>query len=198
MPGARLGAAATVLSDGEHTISFEKALETDPTLKAKYQSFDSAMDAEACRATGRPPELAAAMKDKKATLFYTPDIGFTSLRQNGSSIELDSDETILTLTTKQLVDYKLAKQVATVEEAQKAIGVFDEAVSKKMAITIRQMSKQVAALEKGIDQLCEEYKRHRSAAGSRQTEGLRQRMLLETEQKLDKKLKVLVQLLQAP
>jgi len=197
LPGARLGAAATVLSDGEHTISFEKALEQDPTLKAKYQSFASAKDAEACRATGRPPELAAAMKEKKATLFYTPDIGFTSLRQNGSSIELDSDETILTLTTTQLVDYKLAKPAATVEEAQNEIGVFDEAVSKKMATTIQKMSKEVASLMTACDKLAAEYKRH-SLPGSRQSEARRERMRDEAEQKFGKKLEDLVQLLNTP
>jgi len=140
---------------------------------------------------------AAAMKEKRATLFYTPDIGFTSLRQNGSSIELDSDETILTLTTTQLVDYKLAKRAATVEEAQNAIGVFDEAVSKKVAATIQKMSKEVANLLAACDKLAAEHKRH-SLPGSRQTEGLRQRMLLEAEQKFDKKLKALVQLLNTP
>ena len=157
LPGARLGAAATVLSGPLGTVSFDKALKADPTLAAKYKSFESAADEEACRATGRSTDLASAMKVKDATLFFTPGKGFSKQRLGESSIELDSKESILTLTATQLEQFGLAKSAASLEQAMNDIGEFDQALTRKLNLEMSKSSKQLGSLLKSADRLIEEY-----------------------------------------
>lgn len=157
LPGARLGAAATVLSGPLGTVSFDEALKADPTLAAKYKSFESAADEEACRATGRSTDLALAMKNMDATLFFTPGKGFSRQRLGESSIELDNKESILTLTATQLTQFGLAKPAASLDEAMQEIGTFDPALTKKLKSEMTQSCKRLESLLKSADRLIEQY-----------------------------------------
>lgn len=167
LPGARLGAAATVLSGPLGTISFDEALKADPTLAAKYKSFESAADEEACRATGRPTELASAMKHKDATLFFTPGQGFSKQRLGESSVELDSKESILTLTATQLEQFGLAKPAPSLEQAMKDIGKFDQALTKKLKSEMSRSSKRLKSLLETTDRLIGQYEDMPSAGSGR-------------------------------
>ncbi len=167
LPGARLGAAATVLSGAQGTKSFDEAMKEDPTLAAKYKSFQSAIDEEACRATGRSTDLALAMTQKDATLFFTPGKGFSKQRLGEASVELDSKDSILTLTTTQLEQFGLAKSVATLEQAMSDIGKFDNAQTKKLESEMSKSSKQLGSLLESADRLLEQYKEMPSGGSGR-------------------------------
>lgn len=149
LPGCRLGAATTVLTGAGSTMSFDKALESDPALAAKYKSFSSAIDEEACRATGRPPELAIAMKEKSATLWFTPGRGLTSDRIGEASRSVDTKDTILTLTATQLVDFQMAQSVTSAEQALERIGGCDASRSKRLQ---RELGSSQQDLSKLLDQ----------------------------------------------
>ena len=157
LPGARLGAAATVLSGPLGTVSFDEALKGDPTLAAKYKSFESAADEEACRATGRSTDLALAMKHKDATLFFTPGRGFSRQRLGESSIELDNKESILTLTATQLAQFGLAKPAASLDEAMKEIGKFDPELTKKLKSGMTRTCDKLKKLLEVTDRLIDDY-----------------------------------------
>lgn len=133
LPGCKLGAATTVLaSDDGSVMSFDKAMELDPDLKAKYKSWQCAQDLEACRDTGRPTLLAEAMKDKEHEVWYSTDSGFTRKATGASSELIDSKEDILTLTYTQLVQYGLARSADSLQHALNQIGGYNKALHARM------------------------------------------------------------------
>jgi hypothetical protein len=133
LPGCKLGAATTVLaSDDGSVMSFNKAMELDPDLKAKYKSWQCAQDLEACRDTGRPTILAMAMKDKEHEVWYSAATGFAPKSTDAGSELIDSKEDILTLTRTQLVQYGLAHPADSLQHALDQIGGYNKALHAKM------------------------------------------------------------------
>lgn len=133
LPGCKLGAATTILaSDDGSAMSFDKAMELDPDLKAKYKSWQCAQDLEACRDTGRPTLLAEAMKDKEHEVWYSAGSGFTRKATDGGSELIDSKEDILTLTYTQLVQFGLARPADSLQHALDQIGGHNKALSARM------------------------------------------------------------------
>lgn len=133
LPGCKLGAATTVLaSDDGSVVSFEKAMELDPDLKAKYKSWQCAQDLEACRDTGRPTILAMAMKDKEHEVWYSAATGFTPKAVDAGSELIDSKEEVLTLTRTQLVQYGLARSADNLQHALDQIGGCSKPLNARM------------------------------------------------------------------
>ncbi|MBU6208645.1 MAG: ATP-dependent Clp protease proteolytic subunit [Planctomycetes bacterium] len=133
LPGCKLGAATTVLtSDDGSAMSFNKAMELDPDLKAKYKSWQCAQDLEACRDTGRPTILAMAMKDKEHEVWYSASAGFTAKASDSGSELIDSKEEILTLTYTQLVQYGLARSADSLQHALDQIGGYNKSLHSRM------------------------------------------------------------------
>jgi membrane-bound ClpP family serine protease len=198
LPGARLGAAATVLVSPQGTVSFDRAFRDDPTLAAKYKSFASAADNEACRATGRSLDLALAMKERDATLFFTQGQGFSKERRDESSIELDSKETILTLTATQLQQFGLAKPAASLEQAMKEIGQFDPKLTQKLKSAIRKSCGKLERLLKTRARLIAERNSIPDRSANKQTESARESARKSKSELIDRNGRDILELLQTP
>ena len=150
-PGARVGAAVTITSTDEGTVSFKKLLAADPELKMKYESFSDALDKEAALATNRSTAISAAMKSSEAELWWDLMGGF-SAKKNGEDAEcLDGANSVLTLTNTQLVRTGLAQQILLIEQLPRALGLEESRtviqVDRPMRATIRQLKDLVERYE---------------------------------------------------
>jgi membrane-bound ClpP family serine protease len=142
-PGARVGAAVTIQSSEEGTVSFKKLLSTDPELMMKYESFSDALDKEAALATHRSPAISAAMKSSEAELWWDKAGGFSATKNGEDSECLDGAKSVLTLTHTQLVTTGLAQQILLIEKLPHALGVAESKpvihVDRPMRATVRQL-----------------------------------------------------------
>ena len=121
-PASRIGAAVTIISNDEETVSFKKLLEADPELAAKYNSYADAMDAEAARVTHRSTAIPAAMKDSAAELWWSPTKGFAPAKHSDDATCYDGPSSILTLTYSQIKETGLGKAAVGDDQVWSALG----------------------------------------------------------------------------
>ncbi len=110
-PAARLGAAVTILSGPNGTVSVEKALKDDPALAAKFLSFSAALHVAAAEAHDRCLCLSNAMCQMEAELWWSPTSGLSATKLNDSTEQVDSKTTVLTLTASQIERFGLGEVV---------------------------------------------------------------------------------------
>ena len=111
-PAARLGAAVTIYSGPNGTISQEKTMKDDPALAAKFLSYDAALHTAAAELNGRCVCLSMAMRQLDSELWWSPASGLTASKQSDSTEQVDSKTTVLTLTASQIERFGIGKVVS--------------------------------------------------------------------------------------
>lgn len=112
-PLARVGAALTVVPTPKGMVAVDDLPEEKSALQQKYKSFSDALERSAIQYGGHPPEVRAAMAIQSAALFWSPSQRrFFAVppdpKNRGDLIELDSPQSVLTFTAKEMVAYGLA------------------------------------------------------------------------------------------
>jgi len=99
-PDAMIGAATIVTSDGESVSA----------LDAKFASPHYAKQRQFMERSGRPYDVVAAMTIQESRLWWSPSGGFapTAPRESADWRELDGATTVLTMTGRDAVEWRLA------------------------------------------------------------------------------------------
>lgn len=122
---SKVGAAVCIVWDatkGEF-VACEAKAESDPAVRAKFDSWDKADFKLICEVTGRSRAIDRAMRELEAELWWSPTVGVAEQRRAGSDWEcLDSNRTILTLSDTEMRQIGMSLGTAnSLEELRKAL-----------------------------------------------------------------------------
>ncbi len=123
---SKVGAAVCIVWDaakGEF-VACEAKAESDPAVRAKFDSWDNADFKLICEVTGRSRAIDRAMRELEAELWWSPTSGVAEQRSTDGDWEcLDSNRTILTLSDSEMRQIGMSLGTAnSIEELRQALG----------------------------------------------------------------------------
>jgi len=121
-PTARVGAALTVVPTPKGFVAVEDLPAAKDSYSAKIRSFNDAFERLAMQYGGHPTEVRNAMATRAATLYWSPSQAKFVVRppdpkKPGDLEEIDTADSVLTLTGPEMLRFKLAEGQAADQAA---------------------------------------------------------------------------------
>lgn len=146
-PGAQVGAAVGWHADESGNPEWEFDHVDDPNVLQKFLAISTARGRECCEIYGRDPSLAVAMQSLEPELWWDPEAGFSSRRHTTHARQLDSEDTVLSLTATSVEQTGLGTRVLDFDALLEALGQSRDVMidlSESMRTTEREFRRLIA------------------------------------------------------